>query len=66
MFLLFFPPSVTGEYDLRKGEKKKKKKFAVERNHGSNITNPPLLSLSLAYIEILINIENREKQNITP
>lgn len=24
------------------------------------------LSLSFAYIEILINIENREKQNITP
>lgn len=23
VFLLFFPPSVTGEYDLRKGEREK-------------------------------------------
>lgn len=37
----FFPPSVMGEYDLRK----KKRKSAVERNHGFDITNPPLLSL---------------------
>lgn len=44
----FYPPGVTGEYDLRKGEKKKKKKkSAVERKHGFDITNPPLLYLSL-------------------
>lgn len=50
-----------GEYDLRK---ERKKKSAIEGNHGFDIESSS--SLSFAYIEKLINIENREKQNITP
>lgn len=56
-----------GEYDLRKGEKKKKRRNPL-LNENMVPTLPILLffSLSFAYIEKLINIENREKQNITP
>lgn len=63
MDLLFFSPSVTGEYDLRKEGTKRRRRNPL-LNEIMVLTLPILffsLSLSLAYIEKLINIENTEK-----
>lgn len=58
VFSFFFPRSVMGEYDLRKGEKKRRNPLLKEIMVST--LRILLFSLSFAYIEI--NTENRQKQ----
>lgn len=58
--LLFFPPSVMGEYDLRKGEKKKKRRNPLLKEIMVLTLRILLLSLFCVYRETDTHCKQRE------